>query len=158
MPPLTASIASTLQSGARSSRVLSNGIFLNEAGVPVTAPFAISDHSDGSPQAGWARVIYSAQEGKFLVSYTKILAPNVHGKAVRFVAYSARGPVMSGEIKIASGTGHPGTESGLAYSVPSRTFLVTWWTYYGPTVKPDHLRHGHQCHNWRHRGVRQFPA
>ena len=28
-------------------------------------------------------VIYSAQEGKFLVSYTKILAPNVHGKAVR---------------------------------------------------------------------------
>ncbi len=112
------------------------GIFLNEAGVPITAPFAISDHSDGSPQAGWARVIYSAQEGKFLVSYTKILAPNVHGKAVRFVAYSGGGLVMSNEIKIASGYGHPGTESGLAYSVPSRTFLVTWWTYYGPTVKP----------------------
>src|SRR5262245_7711835 len=55
-----------------------NGIFLNEAGAPLTAPFAISDSSDGSLQSGWARVIYSAQEGKFLVSYTKILAANVH--------------------------------------------------------------------------------
>jgi hypothetical protein len=112
-----------------------NGLFLNEAGTPISGVFAISDQSDGSLQAGWARVIFSAQEGKFLVSYTKILAPNVHGKAVRFVAYSG-GPVMSGEIRIASGYGHPGTESGLAYSVPARTFLVTWWTYYGPTVKP----------------------
>src|SRR4051812_29266163 len=123
-----------------------NGVFLNEAGTPVSGVFAISDHSDGSLQAGWARVIFSAQEGKFLVSYTKILAANVHGKAARFVAYSGGGLVMSGEIKIAgsrdpvsgivSGYGHPGTESGLAYSVPARTFLVTWWTYYGPTVKP----------------------
>jgi len=114
-----------------------NGMFLNEAGVPLGAPFAISDHSDGSLQAGWARVIYSAQEGKFLVSYTKILAANVHGKAARFVTYSG-GPVLSSEITIASGYGHPGTESGIAYSVPARTFLVTWWTYYaGPSgAKP----------------------
>jgi hypothetical protein len=113
-----------------------NDIFLSEAGTPVSGVFAISDHSDGSPQAGWARVIYSAQEGKFLVSYTKILAANVHGKAARFVAYSGGGPALSSEIRIASGYGHPGTESGIAYSVPSRTFLVTWWTYYGATVKP----------------------
>ena len=115
-----------------------NGIFLNEAGGPISAPFAISDHSDGSPQAGWARVIYSAQEQRFLVSYTKILAANVHGKAARIVAYSAAGPLMSGEIRIAWGYGHPGTESGIAYSVPSRTYLVTWWTYYaGPSgAKP----------------------
>src|SRR3954471_4737539 len=113
-----------------------NGVFLNEAGTPVSGVFAISDHSDGSLQAGWARVIFSAQEGKFLVSYTKILAPNVHGKAARLVAYSAGGPSMSGEIRIASGYGHPGTESGIAYSVPAHRFLLTWWTYYGPTVKP----------------------
>jgi hypothetical protein len=112
------------------------GLFLNEAGTPIGGAFAISDHSDGSLQAGWARVIYSAEEGKFLVSYTKILAPNVHGKAARFVAYSGGGPSLSPEIRIASGYGHPGTESGLAYSAQSRTFLVTWWTYYGPTVKP----------------------
>jgi hypothetical protein len=113
-----------------------NGVFLNEAGAPIGAPFAISDPSDGSLQSGWARVIYSAQEGKFLVSYTKILAANVHGKAARFVAYSGGGPAMSGEIRIASGYAHPGTESGIAYSPASRTFMVTWWTYYGPTAKP----------------------
>jgi len=113
-----------------------NGVFLNEAGTPIAAPFAISDHSDGSLQAGWARVIYSAQEGKFLVSYTKILSPGVHGKAARFVSYSGGNPVLSGEIKIALGYGHPGTESGIAYSVPTHTFFVTWWTYYGATVKP----------------------
>jgi hypothetical protein len=75
-----------------------NGLFLNEAGTPIGGPFAISDSSDGSLQSGWARVIYSAQEGKFLVSYTKILAANVHGKAARFVAYAGGGPVMSAEI------------------------------------------------------------
>src|SRR3954462_9076366 len=71
-----------------------NGVFLNEAGTPVSGVFAISDHSDGSLQAGWARVIFSAQEGQFLVSYTKILAPNVHGKAARLVRYSAGGPLF----------------------------------------------------------------
>jgi len=108
-----------------------NGLFLNEAGAPIGGPFPISDQSDGSLQSGWARVIYSAQEGKFLVSYTKILAANVHGKAARFVAYSGGAPAMSGEIRIAWGYGHPGTESGIGYSPASRTFLVTWWTYYG---------------------------
>jgi len=116
-----------------------NGLFLNEAGTPIGPAFAISNHSDGSLQAGWARVIYSPQEGKFLVSYTKILAVNVHAKAARFVTYSGGTPVLSNEITIASGFGHPGTESGIAYSVPARKFFVTWWTYsasYGPSVKP----------------------
>src|SRR3954469_2413991 len=42
------------------------GLFLNEAGAPIGGPFAISDHSDGALQAGWARVAYSAPEGRFL--------------------------------------------------------------------------------------------
>ncbi len=112
------------------------GLFLNEAGTPISGVFAISDHSDGSPQAGWARVIYSAQEGKFLVSYVKILAANTHAKAARFVTYSNGGPLLSPEITIATGLLDPGTESGIAYSPLARRFLVTWWAYQSPTGKP----------------------
>jgi len=105
------------------------GLFLTEAGTPIGAAFAISDHSDGALQAGWARVAYSAQEGKFLVSYVKIFAGSVHAKAARFVAYSGGAPSLSGEIRIATWAGHPGSEAGIAYSVPARKFFVTWWTY-----------------------------
>jgi FG-GAP-like repeat len=108
-----------------------NGLFLNEAGAPIGNIFAISDHSDGALQAGWARVVYSPQQGKFLVSYVKIFPSSVHAKAARFVAYSGGAPALSSEIRIATWAGHPGTESGIAYSAAAGKFLVSWWVYYG---------------------------
>jgi hypothetical protein len=108
-----------------------NGLFLNEAGAPIGPVFAISDHSDGALQAGWARVVYSPQEQKFLVSYVKIFPGSVHAKAARFVTYSGGAPSLSNEIRIATWGGHPGTEAGIAYSAPARKFFVTWWVYYG---------------------------
>ena len=105
-----------------------NGIFLNEAGTPVGAVFAISD---GAQQSGWARVIYSATEGKFLVSYVKILAVNYHQKIARFVTYSGGTGSLGPEIPLDTWSGGAGNETGIAYSAPSRRFFVTWWRQQG---------------------------
>jgi hypothetical protein len=106
-----------------------NGLFLSEAGVALGAPFAVSD---GAQQSGWARIIYSAQQGKFLVSYTKILGTNQHQKFARFLAYAGGAAATLGpEIPLDSWVGNAGTETGLAYSVPAGRFFVTWWHYNG---------------------------
>lgn len=102
-----------------------NGQFLNTAGAPIGAPFAISD---GPSHAGWARAIYSPEERKFLVSYTKILGPASHQRVARFVTYqSATSRVLSPEIVIDTWTGGAGTATGMAYS--RGKFLVTWWNF-----------------------------
>src|SRR3954468_9226350 len=59
-----------------------NGVLLNESGVPVSGIFPLSD---GAQQSGWARVIFSSQHGKFLVSYVRIVGALHHQKVARFV-------------------------------------------------------------------------
>ncbi len=105
-----------------------NGLFLNEAGVAVGGVFPISA---GAQQSGWARVIYSPEQGKFLVSYVKILGPNQHQKLARFVTYASGTGSLSNEIPIDSWTGGAGNETGLAYSAASQRFFVTWWRQEG---------------------------
>ena len=101
-----------------------NGLFLNRAGSPVSGIFPVSD---GPEQSGWARVTYSAQANRFLVAYTKILAPGVHLRIAKFVRWS-NGPSMPWpEIPIDALGGNPGTDSGVAYSPAAGRFLVTWW-------------------------------
>ncbi len=109
-----------------------NGMFLNEAGAAITGMFAISD---GPHQSGWARVTYSAQHGKFLVTYTKIrpdLAAQGHQKLARFVTYTGNGPVLgAAEIFLDQWAGPAGSETGVTYSRESNMFLATWWRYSG---------------------------
>ena len=107
--------------------VVSNGIFVNESGVPVSAPLVLSD---GSLQAGWTRVTYSAAAGKFLVTYVKILgaSPAHHQRYARFLSYGAG---LGPEILIDDWLGDSGSASGLTYSTMSGKFLLTWSHYYG---------------------------
>ena len=107
-------------------------MFLNEAGGAVTGVFGISN---GPHQSGWARVTFSAEQGKFLVTYTKIrpdLGLNGHQKLARFVTYTGNGPVMgASEILLDQWAGPAGTETGVTYSPQSNMFLATWWRYSG---------------------------
>jgi len=104
-----------------------NGMFLNQSGVPITSVFPISL---GSQQAGWARVAYSAQLGKFLVTYTKIFGGGNHQKAVRFVQYAGGGPSMpAGEITLDSWNGNAASEAGVVYSPAAGKFIVSWWVW-----------------------------
>lgn len=105
-----------------------NGLFLNEAGAPIGSPFTIS--ATDVNQSGWARVLYSAQQGKFIVSYVKIITATSHQKAARFVTYSGGAPALGSEIIIDGWSGGAGTESGMAYSAANGgRFLVTWWKW-----------------------------
>src|SRR3954470_19002512 len=71
-----------------------NGMFVNEAGQPVSGVlFAVSD---GAQQSGWARVIFSPEQGKFLVSYVKIVGTEHHQKIARFVTYAGGGAASLG--------------------------------------------------------------
>jgi len=103
-----------------------NGMFLNQSGAPISGAFAISQ---GPQQAGWARVAYSSQLGKFLVTYTKILGGGAHQKLARFVQYAGGSPSMPPEIPIDSWTGNAASESGLVYSPAAGKFIVTWWVW-----------------------------
>jgi hypothetical protein len=106
-----------------------NGRFLNQSGVPISGVFPISE---GAQQAGWARVAYSPEHGKFLVSYTKILGGGAHSRAARFVQYVGGAPSMPGEIIIDTWVGHAGGEPGLEYSAAAHKFVVTWWNWPQP--------------------------
>jgi hypothetical protein len=101
-----------------------NGVFLNNNGAAVSGRFGLSD---GPYQAGWARVIYSAEQGKFLVSYTKILGPGIHQRVARFVTYQSGSAAVSPEIIIDTWNGGAGGEPGMAYS--RGRFLVSWWNW-----------------------------
>ena len=105
-----------------------NGLFLNESGAAIGGVFPISS---GAQQSGWARVIYSADQHKFLVSYVKILGPNQHQKLARFVTYAGGTGSLGDEISIDAWTGGAGNETGLAYSSASQRFFVTWWRQEG---------------------------
>jgi hypothetical protein len=100
------------------------GQLLNAAGMPQGSPFAISD---GSLHAGWARAIYSPEEGKFLLSYTKILGPGRHQRVARFLAYQSGSLNFGPEMIIDTWSGGSGEASGMAYS--RGRFLVTWWNW-----------------------------
>src|SRR5688572_17570705 len=95
------------------------------------APVAISGPS---LQSGWARVVYSAETGKFLVSYTKLIEfkPDVHQKAARFVTYSSGAPALGTEIILDTWGPNAGSESGVAFAnVGGGRFYVSWWRYSG---------------------------
>jgi VCBS repeat protein len=105
-----------------------NGLLVNEAGQPLTQlPFAVSD---GAQQAGWARIIFSPEEGKFLVSYVRIMGPQHHQKVTRFVRIVNNSPVLGPEMILDDWIGDSGTATGMAYSAPARKFLVTWSHYF----------------------------
>jgi hypothetical protein len=103
-----------------------NGMLVSEAGAPLTGLFALSA---GLQQSGWARVIYSAEEGKFLVSFVRIMGPQHHQKVARFVTVSGSTPSVGPEMILDDWTGDAGTATGIAYSAPSGKFLVTWSHY-----------------------------
>jgi hypothetical protein len=106
-----------------------NGLFLDVNGNPVGSRF---DISGGGHWAGWARVIFAPEEGKFLVTYTKILGWSSHQRVARFVTYqSPTSRALSDEIVIESWAGGAGGQPGMAYT-PARDgrtgrFLVSWW-------------------------------
>jgi hypothetical protein len=105
-----------------------NGQFLSTNGTAIGSPFAISS---GTQQAGWARVIYSAEQGKFLVAFTRILSASQHQRVARFVTYqSPTTRTLSPEIIIETWNGGAGTDTGMAYS--RGRFVVTWWNYDEP--------------------------
>ena len=82
---------------------------------------------------------YSAEQGKFLVTYTKIrpdLGAQGHQKLARFVTYTGNGPVPgASEIFLDQWAGPAGTETGVTYSPQSNMFLATWWRYSGRAAR-----------------------
>ena len=100
-----------------------NGQFISLGGTPIGSPFRISD---GAQQSGWARVIY-AEQGRFLVSYTKILGTSLHQRVARFVRYASGSGSLGSEIVIDTWNGGAGGEPGMAYS--RGRLLVTWWNF-----------------------------
>jgi hypothetical protein len=105
-----------------------NGILLNENGVALTGLFALSD---GPQQSGWARVIYSPEQGRFIVSYVRIMASSNHQKVARFVTVSNNAPALGPEMILDWWIGDSGTATGIAYAAASGKFLVTWSHYSG---------------------------
>src|SRR4051812_25356764 len=105
-----------------------NGILLDENGAALTNLFALSD---GPQQSGWARVIFSAEQGKFLVSYVRIMGPSVHQKVARFVTVTNNAPTLGPEMILDGWTGNAGTATGMAYAAASGKFFVTWSRYSG---------------------------
>jgi hypothetical protein len=105
-----------------------NGLFMDASGNPIGGIFAVSG---GSQQSGWARAVYSPEQRKFLVSYTKIVGANQHQKVVRFVTYTGGIGSLGSEVVLDAWTGHAGTESGVTYAAAAQRFLVTWWRYSG---------------------------
>ena len=100
-----------------------NGQFLSFDGVPVGGVFAIST---GAQQSGWARVIYSPEQQRFVVAYTKVLGTASHQRTIRMLTYSNGSPsFLTNEIAIATFR-DSGNSSGLAYSPGAATFMVTW--------------------------------
>ena len=70
-----------------------NGMFLDRNGTPISAVFPVSE---GPQQSGWARVVYSPEQGRFLVAYTKIVTSTVHQRTARFVQWARRAePAMA---------------------------------------------------------------
>jgi hypothetical protein len=97
---------------------------LDAAGNPIGAPARVSD---GTVQAGWARIMYSPEQGKFLISYTKILAIGRHQRVARFATYVGGALVLGTEIIIDTWSGNSAEASGMAYS--RGRFLITWWNW-----------------------------
>jgi len=113
-----------------------NGLLVNDAGVPLTGLFAVSDPAviggvSTPVQAGWARVIYSAEQARFLVSYVKIVGNSHHQKVARFVTVSNNTPVPGPEMLLDDWFGDSGSATGMAYAAASGKFLVTWSHYVG---------------------------
>jgi hypothetical protein len=107
------------------------GVFLNNAGTALSAPFTISD---GASQCGWTRV--TAGGGRFLVTYTKRVggtdnAP-LMAQMARYIGYAGNGQpaFQSAEIGIDI-LGSIQSDSGAAYVPASNSFIITWWKYPG---------------------------
>ena len=110
-----------------------NGLLLDHSGQAITGLFAVSD---GPPQSGWARVIFSPEQGKFLVSYVKIVGASHHQRIVRYMTIGGTAPnvylsSIGPEIILDDWIGDSGTATGMAYSAPAGKFLVTWSHYSG---------------------------
>ncbi len=106
------------------------GIVLNAQGVPITAPFAISD---GQTRSGWARV--SAGGGRFLVTYTKYVGGTddrpVTAQMARFVTVNGGVPqIASPEIPL-DALGSGSSDAGTVYVPAQNAFLATWWKWVG---------------------------
>ena len=102
-----------------------NGLFLNADGLPLGGPFPISS---GPEQAGWASVVYSPEQQRFLVSYTKILGPSSHQRAFKLLTYNGAGGAnfLTGETILAGFARGFGDPPGVAYSPGAGVFLATW--------------------------------
>ena len=99
------------------------GVFVNSAGSPVTAPFQISD---GSSFAQFPRALYSPHinngAGGFLVTWHQGEGLNLVN--TRIVAYPNQ--VLSQQWVIPSGATWWESGPAIAYSSTSQLFLVTW--------------------------------
>jgi hypothetical protein len=102
-----------------------NGLFLDVNGSALGGVFPISP---GPEQAGWGSVVYSPEQQRFLVSYTRILGPSLHQRAFRMLAYNgAGGPAfLTGEVPLATFGRAFGDAPGVAYSPAAGVFLATW--------------------------------
>ena len=109
-----------------------NGQFLDFNGAPVGSVFAVSA---GAQQSGWTRVIYSPEQQRFVVAYTKVLGSTSYQRTIRMLAYdNGAASFLTNEIPIATFP-DSGSSAGLAYSSGASTFMVTWQQW-SPFAKP----------------------
>jgi hypothetical protein len=113
------------------------GQFLNKDGTPTGAPFVISA---GTEQSGWARVVYSQEQQRFLIAYTKIIATGpptpIHQRIIRLISYTSTGPsFLTNEVIVDTFT-YAGNAGGVAYSPGADAFLVAWHKHEPGTAFP----------------------
>ncbi len=124
------------------------GQFVSATGTKLGGSFAISS---GSQQSGWARVVYSVEQQRFLVTYTKITGTSSFQRAAQFVTYSNGPHLLGSEIIIDSFSGpSAGGSTGAAYSSSAGVFFgdLVEICRFASTV----LRRGRQS-EWRRRHV-----
>jgi hypothetical protein len=109
-----------------------HGIFVNQAGDPVSAAFRIGSANSGAAFGHYPRSEYSQDlnggQGGFLVTWHQTDG-SVLGLHAVVVAYP--GGIISPEHVIADysrGQSRPGAGTGIAYSSISQKFLVAWTT------------------------------
>ena len=102
-----------------------NGLFLNADGAALGAAFPISS---GPEQAGWGSVVYSPEQQRFLVSYTKILGSSSHQRAFKLLTYNGSGgpSFLTNETILANFARAFGDPPSVAYSPGAGVFMVTW--------------------------------
>lgn len=112
------------------------GVFVNSAGVAVTAPFVISGNSN-APFAHFPRVTYSEHLsngagglGGFLVAWHQN-SGNSNFVNTRIISFNASGHMVGAQLTLPGSATFWEAAPAVAYSSTSQRFLVAWQTCCG---------------------------